>query len=423
MKIVLLFIQQNYFYMKPVLTSFLCFFFLNILQKVIAQDDTKAGRITPKELSIPPSPVFDLMGVTPSQINHTSDIKDFKVDWSFKSWRLNPNLAIQSQPVWEILYNRKELGKYQRASPFMHKLASLDVSIGSVQNEDNDRRIGFAIKMNLYKKKDPLLAKELYEDIALKYRNEKKELESQLKELQYRLDTIKDILQKPVIRSQVKSTEEQILAIGSSRTAEVNARAKIFVEENWNASFLDVAGGKIYTYQTDSAGSLIKLRLNRNTGWGTWVNAGFGIGKKILISGLVRTTWYEEELNFIVKNKNTGEQLNQQAIAENTLYTVGLNMRYGGPVYNFFVEFFYEKKGLKTPLQALGEKFKVPAGDFEIVSSSVKWNVVHPNTISFGGDWRISRNLMLNYGMRCVFDAAWKFQTFTPIASIACMMR
>ncbi|MDP4256316.1 MAG: hypothetical protein Q8938_20105, partial [Bacteroidota bacterium] len=61
--------------------------------------------------------------------------------------------------------------------------------------------------------------------------------------------------------------------------------------------------------------------------------------------------------------------------------------------------------------------------NLEIVGSSVKWSVVEPTTLSFGGDWRISRNVILNYGMRCLFDAKWKFQTFTPVASISCMMR
>jgi hypothetical protein len=111
-------------------------------------DEAKTGRLSPKEFSIPVSPVFDLMGVTPSQINRTSDIKNFKVDWSFKSWRLNPNLAIQSQPFWELFYNRKDLAKYQAASGFMRKLASIDLSLGTVQNEENDSRIGMAAKFH-----------------------------------------------------------------------------------------------------------------------------------------------------------------------------------------------------------------------------------------------------------------------------------
>ena len=388
-----------------------------------SQIEQTAGRVSPKELTIPASPVFDLMGVTPSQVNRTSDIKDFKVDWSFKSWRLNPNLAIQSQPIWELFYNRQDVDKYQRASSFMRRLASLDVSIGSVQNEDNDRRIGFAFKLNLFTQKDPLLAKELYTDISEKFRSEKAELENQLKELKLKLDTTQNILEKPALRGQVKSTEEQLMSINSRRRDEINGRAKIFVDENWNASSLDVAYGRVYTYATDSTGELKGLRLNRNTGWSGWVNGSLGIGKKFLLSGLFRTSWYEEELNFTVQDSSTGEESFQKAVADNTLYTAGLNLRYGGSIFTFFIEILYEKKGLKTPTEALNDVFKVPNNGFEIVASSVKWDVVHPTTISFGGDWRVGRSVMLNYGMRCVFDNNWKFKTFIPVVTIACMMR
>ncbi|MBO9566053.1 MAG: hypothetical protein J7621_24980 [Niastella sp.] len=402
-------------------TLFVCL--LLVCACVYSQNEGNSSRVTPKELNIPASPVFDLMGVTPSQVTRTSDIKDFKVDWSFKSWRLNPNLAIQSQPFWELFYNRKSLDKYQRASGFMRRLASLDLSIGTVQNEESDRRIGAAVKFNLIKKGDPLLAKDLYTGIPEKYEAEKKELESQLKQLEQQLDTTQNILDKPALRSSIASTEEQLLSIGSRRNAEINARAKIFVQENWNASWLDVAVGKVNTYATDSAGSLSKLRLNRNTAWGFWLNGGMGIGKNMLASALIRTSVYEEQVDFLLRDIDTDEVTTQQAIADNQLWSMGFNLRYGGSLYSFFAEFFYERKGLKSALQALNESFKVPNDDVEIVESSVQWTTVHPYTINFGGDWRVSRNLILNYGMRCLFDKNWKMQTFTPVVSISCMMR
>ncbi len=395
----------------------------SIPQHSFCQDDKLPGRFTAKEFSIPAAPVFDLMGVTSSQINRTSDIKDFKVDWSFKSWRLNPNLAIQSQPVWEIMYNRKSLEKYQAASSFMRRLASLDLSFGSVQDENNDRRLGIAFKMNVYKQKDPLLAKELYGGISDKYKQEKDELEVQLKALKLKLDTTKNILEKPDIRVQIKGVEDQLLSQNSRRREEINTRAKIFIDENWNTSAVDVAIGKIFSYETDSAGSLKSLRLNRSTGLGGWVNASIGFGKKFLLSGLFRSSWYKEQLEFTIRDTVTQEEVSEKAVAKNTLFTMGLNLRYGSPGFTFFIEFLYEAKRAKTPEDALGKVFKVPTGNFEIVASSVKWDVVNPNTMSIGGDWRISRNLMINYGMRCVFDKNWKFTTFTPVATISCMMR
>ena len=386
-----------------------------------AQDE-KPGRISPKELSIPAAPIFDMMGVTPSQINRTSDIKDFKVDWSFKSWRLNPNLAIQSQPIWELFYNRKDLEKYQSAPRFMRRLASLDVSIGSVQNEENDRRIGFAVKMNLFNNRDPLMARELYGGISEKFAEEKAALEKQLQELELKRDTTQNILEKPAIRGEIKSAQDQLMTVNSRRREEINGRAKIFVDEHWNASALDIAYGRVYTYRTDSVGGLKGLKLNRNTGWAAWINGSHGIGKKFLLSYLLRSTWYEEELEFQIRNTTTLEENTQKAVAANTLYSLGMNFRYGGSIYTFFLEFLYEKKSLKTPVEALGEVFKAP-GNFEVVGSSVKWDVVHPNSLSIGGDWRISRSVIINYGMRCVFSDEWEFKTFTPVVSVACMMR
>lgn len=389
---------------------------------VKAQETENASRFSAKELAIPAAPVFDVMGVTASQINRTADIKEFKVDWSFKSWKLSPNLAIQSQPVWEILYNRKNISRYQQSSRFMRRLAALDVSAGSVQDENNDRRIGFALKANLWRQRDPLMARELYEDLADKYNSEKQMLDTTLKQLQLQLDTTTNIMARPALRSQLVSLEEQLNTLHSRRNREMNERAAVFVKEHWNASSLDVAFGRVYSYQTDSTGSLKSLRLNRSTGYSGWLNGSVGLGKRWLLSGLFRSSWYEEELNFLVRNLATGEEKPHKAVASNTLLSMGANLRYGGALYTFFVEFLYEKKALKTPQKALEEVFTAADG-FEVTGSTVKWDVVNPNTISFGGDWRIGRSVILNYGMRCVFDDRWKFTAFTPVVTLACLMR
>lgn len=386
------------------------------------EEESKSGRLSPKEFSIPPSPVFDLMGVTPSQINRTSDIRDFKVDWSFKSWRLNPNIAIQSQPLWELLYKRKPLAKYQRAGYLMQRLSTLDLSLGTVQNEESDRRIGYAVKMNLLKGRDPLMAANLYNDISASFEEEQTSLSSQLKELQAKLDTTTNLVEKSAIRNELNALNGQLQTIHTRRNEAINERAGLFVAEHWNAASLDVAFGRVYTYQSDSAGSLRKLKLNRNTGWGIWINGGVPLGKRWLLSGLIRTTWYEEQLDFLIRDEVTQEESQRSAVAENKLYSAGMNIRYGGPIYSFFAEFLYEKKSFKTPVEALEDVFKAPGGS-TIVSSSVQWTTVHPNTISVGGDWRISRNVIINYGMRWLLDKNGRSQAFTPVAGISCMMR
>ena len=403
------------------LTAGVIFLFANCKFASGQSDEPAAGRISPKELAIPPSPIFDLMGATPSQVNRLADIKDFKVDWSLK-YGVNPNLAIQSQPFWEFFYNRKDLSKYQNATAFMRKLASIDFSFGTIQDENSYRRLGGALKINVYRERDPLMAKELYEDIGIKYRIEKEDLELQLKEAKVTLDTCKNILAKPGLRTQIKSLEDLLNSQNSKRMGEINQRAKIFVDEYWNASSLDIAIGKMYTFKSDSSGTFGMKRNNRSTGFGAWINGNLGLGKKFLLSGLFRSFWYNDQLDFNIKDLSNGTQTTSKAIVSNSIFSTGMNLRYGGSIYTFFVEFFYERKKLNRPMDAVKENFEVPNGS-EIVGSSLRWTDTFPNTFSFGGDWRISRSVIINYGMRCVFDAQMKFKTFTPIATISCMMR
>lgn len=385
------------------------------------QNEIAAGRVSPKELTISPSPIFDLMGATPSQVTRLADIKDFKVDWSLK-YGVNPNLAIQSQPFWEFFYNRKDLSKYQNASRFMRKLASIDLSFGTIQDESSYRRIGGAIKLNVYKEKDPLMTKELYEDIGVKYKNEKEDLLLQLKELKAKLDTTTNILDKPALRIQIKATEDQLNGQNSRRMGEINERAKIFVNEYWNASSIDIAFGRMYTFKSDSTGTFGMKRNNRSTGWGTWINGNLGIGQKFLFTGLFRYFSYDEQLDFAVIDQATGTESPQKTIAKNSLFSTGINFRYGGSIYTFFIEMLYEYKKLSTAEEALN-KFYQARENVKVIGSSLKWEEVHPNTLTFGGDWRISRSVIINYGMRCVFNSNWKFKQFTPVATISCMMR
>ncbi len=386
------------------------------------EDEKSIDKLTPKEFSIPPSPLFDLMGAAPSRVVKSGDLKDFKVDWSFRNWRLNPNIAIQGQPIWELFYNKKSLSKYQRAGYISRMLASTDVSVGTITNETNDRRVGAAIKLNLYKQKDPLLVKVLYDDLLKQFEEELVLLRANEKNLLKILDSVirSDDIKK--FKDALVENDGRINSFYNRRKEAIVEKSKDVIAENWNASFIDIAFGQINTYETDSAGSFKKLKLNRNTGRSGWLNYGIKLGKRAMLTGLLRGTFYEEEITFLIKNNTTGDETQERAIADNTLFSFGFNIRYGGPVYNFFVEFAKESKTFKTPVEALNEAFKTPAGK-SIITSTVKWDTVDPYNISVGGDWRIGRNLVLNYGLRVVMNKNFKTTSVIPVANISCMMR
>lgn len=393
----------------------------SIAQQPVAPLDS-TGKLGSRELSIPENPVFDLMGVTPAQVTRMGDIKNVKVDWSFKSWKLNPNIAVEGQPVWELFYNKKSLNKYQQASGFMRMLSTLDVSGGTIQSETGDRRIGMAVKLALYHEKDPLLMRDYYTDIAAAADSERTALQNDLDILIKQADTAKSIVLRHSLNNDILIANQRLADINAREKEEIRNRAKIIVSENWNASSINIAAGKIFTYTTDSSGNLKKLLLNRNTALGIWINGGIGIGKKVLLTGLVRSSYYEELLQFTLQDENDGTLSQAEAVAKNTLISAGANLRFGGSTFSFFTEFFYEHKGTRTASQALAKVFNAPSGK-QVVNSTVHWDVVQPYTITFGGDWRVSRNILLSFGIRSVFDKNFKNTAVLPVATIGCMMR
>jgi hypothetical protein len=386
-------------------------------------EEEKIEKLSPKEFSIPISPLFDLFGAAPNQVASTNNIKNFKVDWSYRNWKVSPNIAIQAQPIWEIFYNRKKLEKYQNAGYLKRMLASLDVSIGTVQTETWDRKIGGAIKIKLYNAADPLLLKGVYDDIEKQFSEELALLKNNEKLLMKKLDSLTKPKDIGVARNELIENDIKLTNIYSRRTTAIQERAQNFIANNWNAAFVDVAYGKVNAYIADSAGKIQNLILNRNTANAAWLNFGFGIGKRAMVSGLIRTTGYKEELFYTINEVATNKKFAQTAYAQNNIYSLGINVKYGGPVYDFFIEFIREGKNIKTVNEAFAKIAPlIPAGN-TLVANSLKWEGLNPYTINIGGDWRISRNVALNFGIRGIYDNDFKKVSFTPIANVSCMMR
>jgi hypothetical protein len=409
--------KKSIIFLYAILGSQICF-----CQEIKTEED-KIEKLSPKEFSIPISPLFDLFGAAPNQVASTNNIKNFKVDWSYRNWKVSPNIAIQAQPIWEIFYNRKKLEKYQNAGYVKRMLASLDVSIGTVQTETWDRKIGAAIKIKLYNAADPLLLKGVYDDIELQFSEELVLLKKNEKLLLQKLDSLTKPKDIGVARNELIENDIKITSIYSRRTTAIQERAQNFIANNWNAAFIDLAYGKVNAYIADTAGKIQNLILNRNTANAAWVNFGFGLSKRAMVSGLIRTTGYKEELFYTINEVATNKKFAKTAYTQNNIYSLGINVKYGGPVYDFFIEFIKEGKNIKTVNEAFAKVAPViPTGN-TLVANSLQWETLNPYTINVGGDWRISRNVALNFGIRGIYDNNFKKVSFTPIANVSCMMR
>lgn len=337
----------------------------------------------PLEFAIPVSAAFDLLGVNPSTVMKPGMIRDFKVDWSFQSWRLKPNIAIQAQPVWELLYNRNNLLKYQRASKFMKLLSTLDLSFGTLEDDLQNRRLAGAAKVTLFRQEDPLDVPELYQKVTEEFYQQQQGTLNLIVSLQDTLQKLgKDplyLLERFQFQTQLTDATRQLLQIEADQKQRISNIAALYVREHWNASFVDVALGRSYTYRNEALDS---LGLQED-GVGAWINGSVGIGRKVMLSGLVRYT-----------TLNVREEF---GLLGGKSYLTGLNLRYGSPKFNFFAEV----------LNQSSEGF------------------LHTNriTLAYGGDWRFSRNVMLSYGLRTVYTRNFVFKNLIPIASISCMMR
>ena len=74
-----------------------------------------------------------------------------------------------------------------------------------------------------------------------------------------------DSLTKPSeiqkVKEDLRQNDLQFATFYSGRNAAFKEKAIQFVADNWNAPFVDMAFGKIYTFGSDSIGSLKSLRI------------------------------------------------------------------------------------------------------------------------------------------------------------------
>ena len=87
------------------------------------------------------------------------------------------------------------------------------------------------------------------------------------------------------------------------------------------------------------------------------------------------------------------------------LISLGFNLRYGTRRYNFFVEGFFDQS-------------KSPLNGFEGATVERKFYMM-----TFGGDWRISKNVLLAFGIRQTRDFDNGSYFLQPLMNVNCLMR
>lgn len=377
-------------------------FFVTIASGNYAQQDVY-DELKNAEMSIPSAPAFAMLGVNPELVMRPSDLKSFKVDWRIKNYNLAPDLALEAQPLWHFYYKKRTFDEYAAASRFAKKLSTLSLSAGTAKI-DNINHASYSIKVNLYKKNDVINDTMLLKQLKSEHRKQLEKYNLQIDSLitlRYnstdpkRKDEIDRALD--VIRYEMQNTHEISRLKYKNIIEQYNA-------EHWNTTMIDVAFGSVYTY--DNAG-IDSLKVKR-AGYAIWLNGGLKMGDHGLMSGMFRYT----------------------KIVDSSNKMFGLNFRYGSQRYNFYAEVVYEVLGnYFDPNQELAfDQDEYFANKYieDIGSGWLDFNNTETKTqytIAYGGDFKLSKNILLNFALRTQFTSEIKLTRLLPVANIICLMK
>ncbi len=364
------------------------------------------------DFTIPAAPAYQLLDANASLVGRASVTRDFKVDWSLKSYRLAPNLALEMQPVWLVTYNKNnDVSRYRKAGYLMRTLTTLSASAGTLDGNDSTRFFSYALKLNLYRSHDPLLDEQLYNDYQSSYEialnTQRAELDSMLRERKKLESTPeRDSLDANILRK-----ENELYQFRKTFRDQLKQRQDEYRAKYWNASYVDIAWGRAFSFNPKLADRIDSLSLD-NTGNAVWINASFGIGRRWLISGMFRTINKQGLLRTSAMDSLTGSPIITTSKKDLFDFATGLNIRYGSVRYSFFIEGFLTRN---RNVAAILENGLDSGNDLLVTEERL--------ILAYGGDLRLGNNVLLNYGIRTTVNKSLKFGGMVPIASVTCLMK
>jgi hypothetical protein len=364
------------------------------------------------DFTIPAAPAYQLLDANASLVGRASVTRDFKVDWSLKSYRLAPNLALEMQPVWLVTYNKNnDVSRYRKAGYLMRTLSTLSASAGTLDGNDSTRFFSYALKLNLYRSHDPLLDEQLYNDYQSSYEialnTQRAELDSLLRDRKKMESTPeRDSLDATILRK-----ENELYQFRKTFRDQLKQRQDEYRAKYWNASYVDIAWGRAFSFNPKLADRIDSLSLD-NTGNAVWINASFGIGRRWLISGMFRTINKQGLLRASALDSLTGSPVITTNKKDLFDFATGLNIRYGSVRYSFFIEGFLTRN---RNVAATMENGLDSGNDILVTEERL--------ILAYGGDLRLGNNVLLNYGIRTTINKSLKFGGMVPIASVTCLMK
>lgn len=364
------------------------------------------------DFTIPAAPAYQLLDANASLVGRASVTRDFKVDWSLKSYRLAPNLALEMQPVWLMVYNKNnDVTRYRKAGYLMRTLSTLSASAGTLDGNDTTRFFSYALKLNLYRSHDPLLDEQLYNDYQNSFEIALYQQMTELDSLQKERRKMEPSPERDSLEAGILRKENELYLFRKTFRDQLKLKQDEYRAKHWNASYMDIAYGRAFSFNPRLADRIDSLKLE-NTGNAVWINASFGIGRRWLISAMLRTINKQGFLRNTITDSISGLPVMTTTQKQLFDFASGLNIRYGSVRYSFFIEGFYTRNRNVNAVLENG----IDSGN-DLLSTKERF------ILAYGGDLRLGNNVLLNYGIRTTIDQNLKFGGMVPIASVTCLMK
>ncbi len=355
------------------------------------------------ELNIPSSPAFAMMGVNPEMVLRPSDLRSFKVDWRIKNYNLAPDLAIEGQPLWHLLYKKRSWSDIAKMSDWEKRLSTLSLSLGTAKI-DGINHAAYSVKINLYKKEDHLFNKSILHQMQEEHTYAFIHLNAEMDSLIAMRNAALDEEERMVYNNEIDRVRYEIRNINNVLKDQYRLKMEEYQKNHWNRTMVDGAFGMVYTYDN---GGIDSLKV-KSAGIAFWVNGCLQIGYNGLLTGLLRYTGINNRSNV----------------------AIGTSYRYGGPKFNFYAEVVYERLGnyfdrtLDAPFA--GDEYFAAKFEQDIGNGWFHYNsegVISQYTIAYGGDFKLSRNILLNFAIRTQFSQDFQLNRLIPVANVVCLMK
>ena len=361
--------------------------------------DLSSDIMRKSEFAIPSSPAFSLLGVTPEMVTRPGAVQDFKVDWRIKNYNLAPDLALEAQPLWALYFDRKGLDSYRKASPFLKTLSTFSTSFGTAKM-DGLNHFTYAFKISLFRENDPLSDPLLLKEMSQELAQLEEPLKQDLNRLRNELDSAITREDRLILREQMFNTRTELKDIRRAQKLKLVDLQQDYMNENWNSGGVDVAFGKVSTF--NNAADTLAVE---SAGWGFWINGAMGAGPNGLLTGIFKI----------------------RKIGNNNDYLLGASYRFGGYRFSFYGELIYEslqnlqQNGFSED-ELFAAKYSEDLGNGWVQFADALESVSQL-TFSYGGDFRLANGINLNFSLRTILDQKLTFKKLLPVANVTCLMR